>query len=369
MGRGEHRPPALLVAGDGRVIYGLLVGEPTAADAASVPGAGLTRLVAQAGRSRGGQPVPSAAVLDGPAGLFAAAVSPIVPQDSAALAVPAGQHATPVVGKRLDDGHLAGPQEDFGLDTSRALPAGDRAGAAAASASAALLGPEGEVVRTIAWGSRRPGQRQLAWLVPALLASLDVLAPFTRLVLRAIGRSTAAIRASEARFRDIAEAGSDWIWETDADLRLTYVSDHFARATGLRPGGVTGLGLHEVLRPPPEPERRRPHPVALETARPFRDAGETPAARAAPPRAPAPARPCLPAAPAARGEAPASGARPGRHPGRVRPPPVCASRPRSPACRSAAPTAGGASGITTGSERSRGVLVQVQATSCVRWPR
>ena len=58
---------------------------------------------------------------------------------------------------------------------------------------------------------------------------------------------TAAIRRSEARFRDIAEASSDWIWETDRDLNLTYVSEHFGRATGLIPSDVLGRPLHRVL--------------------------------------------------------------------------------------------------------------------------
>lgn len=34
-------------------------------------------------------------------------------------------------------------------------------------------------------------------------------------------RAEAALRDSETRFRDFAEAGSDWMWELDADLRFT----------------------------------------------------------------------------------------------------------------------------------------------------
>ena len=32
------------------------------------------------------------------------------------------------------------------------------------------------------------------------------------------------LESSEARFRDVAEASSDWIWETDRELRFTYLS-------------------------------------------------------------------------------------------------------------------------------------------------
>ena len=38
---------------------------------------------------------------------------------------------------------------------------------------------------------------------------------------------------SEARFRDVADAVSDWIWETDDELKMTYLSSRFADMTGL----------------------------------------------------------------------------------------------------------------------------------------
>jgi PAS domain S-box-containing protein len=43
-----------------------------------------------------------------------------------------------------------------------------------------------------------------------------------------------ALQASEARLRDFAEAGSDWFWETDGNLRFTYISDRFEATTGLQ---------------------------------------------------------------------------------------------------------------------------------------
>ena len=43
-----------------------------------------------------------------------------------------------------------------------------------------------------------------------------------------------ALRRSEERFRDIAEAASDWVWEMGADLRFSYVSAALRRAHGHR---------------------------------------------------------------------------------------------------------------------------------------
>jgi len=49
---------------------------------------------------------------------------------------------------------------------------------------------------------------------------------------RRVVERTRELRASEERFRDIAASASDWFWETDAELRFSYVSDHFFDATG-----------------------------------------------------------------------------------------------------------------------------------------
>jgi signal transduction histidine kinase len=41
----------------------------------------------------------------------------------------------------------------------------------------------------------------------------------------ALMQTACALRASEARVRDFAEMSSDWLWEMDADLRFTWISD------------------------------------------------------------------------------------------------------------------------------------------------
>jgi Cache domain len=40
-----------------------------------------------------------------------------------------------------------------------------------------------------------------------------------------LAASATALRASEARIRDFAEMSTDWLWELDAELRLSWVSD------------------------------------------------------------------------------------------------------------------------------------------------
>jgi signal transduction histidine kinase len=43
------------------------------------------------------------------------------------------------------------------------------------------------------------------------------------------------LKESEERFRDFAIVASDWFWETDACLNVTYLSERFANATGISP--------------------------------------------------------------------------------------------------------------------------------------
>lgn len=51
---------------------------------------------------------------------------------------------------------------------------------------------------------------------------------------------------SARRFKDLAEASSDWLWECDEALRLTYMSSSFYEATGFKPEDVIGKTRAEL---------------------------------------------------------------------------------------------------------------------------
>ena len=53
-------------------------------------------------------------------------------------------------------------------------------------------------------------------------------------------RTEAALRESEARFRDFAEEAADVFWETDAELRYIYVSEHCLPVLGGDPAQILG---------------------------------------------------------------------------------------------------------------------------------
>ncbi|MDX1541200.1 MAG: PAS domain S-box protein [Geminicoccaceae bacterium] len=79
------------------------------------------------------------------------------------------------------------------------------------------------------------------------------------------------LRESEERFRDIVESSSDWVWEMDADLRFTFLSDRFQQVTDTDPKNVLGHTRGERMERLNEPEIWRRHARDLAARRSFRE--------------------------------------------------------------------------------------------------
>jgi PAS domain S-box-containing protein len=83
-------------------------------------------------------------------------------------------------------------------------------------------------------------------------------------------RTEKQLAESEERLRDIAEAGSDWMWEMDADLRFTYIS-HTAKTHGALDLD-TIIGRHRIdFFAEEDDEIRSQHMDDLKSRLPFRD--------------------------------------------------------------------------------------------------
>jgi PAS domain S-box-containing protein len=63
-------------------------------------------------------------------------------------------------------------------------------------------------------------------------------------------RLRASLALSEERFNDIARLVSDWVWETDRTLTLTYVSPRVINALGYHPRELLGRHLGELTSEP-----------------------------------------------------------------------------------------------------------------------
>jgi diguanylate cyclase (GGDEF)-like protein/PAS domain S-box-containing protein len=125
-------------------------------------------------------------------------------------------------------------------------------------------------VGAVSWRSRRPGTDYVVALAPSLGVALLLLAALGWSALRQSRSSTLAIVESEGRFRDVADASSDWIFETDAEGRLAWISERFIALTGIALGDIEGRPITELLIPMAGEDRSGELDEALREQRLFR---------------------------------------------------------------------------------------------------
>jgi PAS domain S-box-containing protein len=117
------------------------------------------------------------------------------------------------------------------------------------------------------------GRQSLFVAFGTLCAAIGFAVLFRELVARsrALERSEATLRESEARCRDFALTSSDWFWETDEEHRFSYLSDHI-RAFGQDPQTRIGRTRTELaVDIDSEPAKWQEHLAALDRREPFRD--------------------------------------------------------------------------------------------------
>ncbi|MDO6407369.1 bifunctional diguanylate cyclase/phosphodiesterase [Pantoea phytobeneficialis] len=123
------------------------------------------------------------------------------------------------------------------------------------------VGGEPVVIR---WQAKSPGMGLIWLLLPLLVLMALTIALVTRRVVRhalynavlsdrrfeMLTISQRELADSEERFRDLAEAASDWIWETDDQGRLCYLSARFTEVTGHEVKRWLGRHLDHLLSHP-----------------------------------------------------------------------------------------------------------------------
>ncbi|MGB0129911.1 MAG: PAS domain S-box protein, partial [Rhodocyclaceae bacterium] len=86
-------------------------------------------------------------------------------------------------------------------------------------------------------------------------------------------RAEQELRVSERRFHDIANVSGDWVWETNAEGRFTYLSENLTEVLGYDPGELLGKRPFDII-PAEDGERVRvsEHIAAMSARREaFRD--------------------------------------------------------------------------------------------------
>ena len=79
------------------------------------------------------------------------------------------------------------------------------------------------------------------------------------------------LAANEERFRRLNDIAADWIWESDAALRLNYLSPAYYELTQARPQDVLGVALGEMIPALDNETARREFLAAVAARQPFRD--------------------------------------------------------------------------------------------------
>ncbi|MBD1550693.1 EAL domain-containing protein [Pseudomonas typographi] len=237
---------AVFVIDDQGTQYALYRGQPSARELPAMPD-----LLSEA---RAAAPRKQAATRLGLVYGWPALITGAVIQPAGNSAVPTGEGSTVLVlADQLTPAKLLEIGNGYGLAELRLEPGSD-------SGKGAQLPLPGTGYH-LAWTPVAPGAQLLWTVLPSLLAVAAVLALLLgycfRFVLRAskqidasftsLRQSTDALEASEERFRAVAEAASDWIWETDARGRLAYLSNRFAAVTGFAADAWLGRPIEQLL--------------------------------------------------------------------------------------------------------------------------
>ena len=255
-----------VIGRDDRTRYTTIHGERRMADAFQLA-PGLEHLIAKARAIPRDQPGAMSAylMLDGVIAMVG--VSPITPEHTEPIDAPPGRRPVLVYAQRLDRDELLGPIADtLRLRGLHLVPP-----QAASDATLPLYALDGTNLGGFAWQPSPLGRELIRDVLPSLLLAFGLIAAFTWVVLEHARKAARAIEAGEARFRDVAEASADWIWETDSGGRLVFLSERFAKVMDLAPQRFLTRPLGNLLRDRDGAEGVVSLRQAMDARRPFRD--------------------------------------------------------------------------------------------------
>ncbi|MHA1524901.1 MAG: protoglobin domain-containing protein, partial [Alphaproteobacteria bacterium] len=114
------------------------------------------------------------------------------------------------------------------------------------------------------------GERAMQALVRAVMLDMDfAISIVNDENYKESQRALETMTQQERRFNDFAESASDWFWEMDADLRFSYLSERYTKATGVDPAILFGKTREETGIPNVDPAHWRQHLSDLHAHRAF----------------------------------------------------------------------------------------------------
>ena len=117
---------------------------------------------------------------------------------------------------------------------------------------------------------------QIVWIAARGRPVKDARGAVTRMIgvsqdVSELKQAEQALRESEARFRSLTELSSDWYWEQDRELRLSFHSSGFAQRSGTTSNKLLGKRRWEEPNRFPLSGTWDEHRATLEAHQPFRD--------------------------------------------------------------------------------------------------
>ena len=244
---------AIVISPQGEAVYSVVGGVPQR----GFGDAKLPRNIIDFARAVTARPEPEVELFKfGPDLMLLAATAIKSPSDNDSTEQ-ASQRSTLIFAKNLDTKFLSNISRDYLLRDLKVI----QDNSTPAVASFPLVGGDGKILARLEWSPELPGYQLLKLILPPLSAAALILAAFAKLVVGNARRSTEALEesahkvtafaqtleVSEERFRDVAEASSDWIWECDSELKLTYLSTRFSQVTGIAATNLLGKSIEQFF--------------------------------------------------------------------------------------------------------------------------
>ncbi|WGF90600.1 bifunctional diguanylate cyclase/phosphodiesterase [Marinivivus vitaminiproducens] len=230
---------------------------------------GLQSLLSQTRASSEADPAFASGVIALGDHLAIAAVCALTPEEDGSVVVPPGPRAVLVFVKLLDGPFLGDIANLFHLNDLEIRGSGDTV--PSDLAEVALSNPDGAVLGSLVWQPERPGWRLIQEIGPSFALIVLLILVCTGIVLLYARRATLALEASEARFRDVADVSSDWIWETDSRLFVRFLSRQFSTVMSMPAERVIGSPIGTFLKPVGDGEAWAELARAGSSHKPFRN--------------------------------------------------------------------------------------------------
>ena len=231
----------LVVDADGRTLYAQIDGERVHKDASEMFSEGIDTLISTARKTPPtGVPKAATGVLSVGSDITLVGASVVIPEEDSIR--PSEPSTVFVIAKKLS--------EDVLSEFEDRLPIADlRLAHVGADGHWPLLDPNGDVLTILNWEPAKPGSAFIRSVWPWALSLLSLVVFFAGLVLLYVRRTAFRMEADKVRFRDVATTSSDWIWETDQHLKLTYLSKDLSVLTGEPNHAWLGRPIMQLFQP------------------------------------------------------------------------------------------------------------------------